>query len=329
MPRPLLVKKDPSQPAIVRLAAAPSILGPLPSSITAAVKNRKRKRKTIDGVEVELPAAGRRMMNRPPRPSLPLPSPHLQTYVPQTPSREAVVLQGFTPQSAAPQSPWLILPLPTLSPKAPRFTGPVEQPVVPTDWEPPALRDVPPEDLAAAKLEAMQPELTMGPLPTSAGPHKLADFFLHRPKSLFRPFETPSVKPFGFHDPFSIRTPLSSQCSGFPYQGTPIVSRCNSPGPSEQLRSEEAELALSMLKNGVSPVKAKEYLEDRRLVDHRRVQHAHSRTASMLDDVRLMLDHQPQDRLHYHCDEWLSEVSGHIDSPFHDARIDVAQHGGT
>lgn len=247
-----------------------------PSSIGAAIKTnpRKRKRKTIDGIEVMLPNEGRRLAarTRVPRPNVPLPSPQPQTPLLQAPH--------------TPRTPHIILPIPrpSVTPVTPRSLVTMELQRVQEGLHglehgtlelPKMHNGSPPEVSGACSLAAMEPEPTVGPLPVSKWRHKLADFFVGPgPLQVERVVLAPSecAPP---NNPFFLHNPLNT----LPYQSRPasiVSSRAGSPDPSQQLRSEqrtsevEAALMLAMFRHGVSPAVAAEYLEDRRQLQYGR-----------------------------------------------------------
>jgi hypothetical protein len=117
------------------------------------------------------------------------------------------------------------------------------------------------------------------------------------------PFENP-----GLDDPFFLHNPLVT----LPYQSRPpsiVTSRTGSPGPSEQLKSEqrtsdeEAALTLSMFRHGVTPAVAAEYISNRRLV-----QYGRPRYRNMGAEARYIRDQQAGYYAHGYQDEWLTEM---------------------
>lgn len=242
IPSSPVIKDEPQQHRPLTSTSATPIGSP--TSIGAAIKSnpRKRKRKTIDGVEVVLPGEGRRFTK--PRASLPLPA------RPQTPSPDAAPL-------GPPQTPHIYLPppRPSATPITPSFevamdlerfregNGPLELPRL--------HNETPPDILESDRLEALEPRPTLGPLPVSKAPHKLGDFFLgpgrHQIEQVLGPFEHLGLT--DHNNPFFLADPLSS-LAYTSQPGSVVPSRAGSPdlSPSDQLRSdEEAALALSML----------------------------------------------------------------------------------
>jgi hypothetical protein len=220
--KPTRTKKAPiesEEPAVLPTSTIkPEQPAVSPTSIGAAIKSnpRKRKRKTIDGVEVVLPGKGRR---------------HVKPVKPVSPRTPA------SSPARTPQTPHIVLPAPrpSLTPRTPR-------PEVATDLERfrsdpglelPRLHDAFPPPRPSRRLTTIEPQPLLGPvLPTSNGPHKLGDFFLGghaRQRS-----EADSAA-----NPFFLADPLSAL--SYP-------SRSGSPNhsPSDQLRSEAA-LTLSMM----------------------------------------------------------------------------------
>ncbi|KAJ9142820.1 NAD-dependent histone deacetylase HST3, partial [Coniochaeta hoffmannii] len=222
-----------------------------PTSIGAAIKSnpRKRKRKTIDGVEVVLPGEGRRLAK--PRSSL-----SSTAARPQTPSSASIFTQP-------PQTPHIILPLPrsSITPATPRF-----QHQIPTDLEPWPLKlpklhsTTTTPDHHSPHLATMEPDPhpLVGPLPASNGSDKLSDFFLgpgrHQiERVLLSPLShLQVVDNDNTINPFFLADPLVSALS-YPSRpptrsGSNDVPSPSSGSPSDQLRSdEEAALTLSVM----------------------------------------------------------------------------------
>jgi len=254
--RSLTVKNEPAhQPGPVPVTApiTSTRTKPVvsPTSIGAAIKSnpRKRKRKTIDGVEVVLPGEGRRLAK--PRSSL-----SSTAARPQTPSSASIFTQP-------PQTPHIILPLPrsSITPATPRF-----QHQIPTDLEPWPLKlpklhsTTTTPDHHSPHLATMEPDPhpLVGPLPASNGSDKLSDFFLgpgrHQiERVLLSPLShLQVVDNDNTINPFFLADPLVSALS-YPSRpptrsGSNDVPSPSSGSPSDQLRSdEEAALTLSMM----------------------------------------------------------------------------------